>query len=499
MTPLDAVFQLGLWGQTHTREVLAGAVLVPVAAGLAGVMRRRRHRAASQVMGSARWGTLREARQAGLMGGEGVVLGRLQGRLLVDGRETHGLLCGPTRSGKGVSHLIPTLRHLYRHQATSTLVLDPKDGENAAVTTESARQAGYHVALFTPCRPPQACLNVCDMIRLRTPQEFGDALTIAQSLTAPDKLQRESATSLHFRELASLLLAAGLLHVAYTSPRASLAALWHCFTQQHTSLAACLKTMARTAHTSHGVHTAIASMTTAISNITGDRELSSVWTTAIRPLVLYSDPLVARSTDTSTLRLEDLQHGTRPLALSLIAPSPLALERLHPVYRVIVDMAMTRLMERPVRTWQRRLFVCGDELPWYGYIRSIDKGLAVMAGYGIKALLVTQDLSSLEEVYGDTSAIWGNTDCKIFHAPAHDKTAKRLSEQMLGRGTETHAVLSRQTGMLGGRGSVSYPHVGRPLLMPDEVMELDPSQAIVRVTGRKPFLVQKVDYRTERF
>src|SRR5207237_7817040 len=140
-----------------------------------------------------------------------------------------------------------------------------------------------------------------------------------------------------------------------------------------------LKTMAKTAHSSHGVHQAIASMTTAIKNISGDRELSSVWTTAIRPLVLYSDPLVARSTDTSTLALDDLQYGKTPLSLYLIAPSPMALERLHPLYRVILDVAMTRLMAHPVRTWQHRLLVCGDELPWYCYPRAIDKGIAVMA------------------------------------------------------------------------------------------------------------------------
>ena len=98
------------------------------------------------------------------------------------------------------------------------------------------------------------------------------------------------------------------------------------------------------------MHQAIATLTTALSNITGDRELSSVWTTAIRPLVLYNDPLIARSTDTSTFALEDLQYGTRPLSLYLVAPSPRALHRLHPLYRVVLDVAMARLMEHKVRS-----------------------------------------------------------------------------------------------------------------------------------------------------
>ena len=58
-----------------------------------------------------------------------------------------------------------------------------------------------------------------------------------------------------------------------------------------------------------------------------------------------ADPLIAASTSTSTLALTDLQQGAVPLSLYLLAPSPRALERLHPVYRVIVDVAMARLMD----------------------------------------------------------------------------------------------------------------------------------------------------------
>ena len=98
--------------------------------------------------------------------------------------------------------------------------------------------------------------------------------------------------------------------------------------------------MASAQHLSQGVHEAIASMTTAIKNISGDREFSSVWTTAIRPLVIYSDPLVAASTDASDFDLEALQYGDKPVSLYLIAPSPMELERLHPLYRVIMDAAL---------------------------------------------------------------------------------------------------------------------------------------------------------------
>jgi type IV secretion system protein VirD4 len=186
------------------------------------------------------------------------------------------------------------------------------------------------------------------------------------------------------------------------------------------------------------------------------------------------------------------------MSLYLIAPSPRALTRLHPLYRVIVDIAMARLMDHQPRTWRHRLLVVADELPAYGYIYSIDQGAADMRKYGIKGLFVTQDLTQLEAVYGQQTALWGNTDLKILHAPTNDLTAKRISENLMGRGTIDHPVQSRQEGILGQR-SVSYQHVARSLLTTDEVMELPPHLEIVRMSGVKPILCEKVSYRTSQF
>jgi type IV secretion system protein VirD4 len=338
---------------------------------------------------------------------------------------------------------------------------------------------------------------VLDTVRLKSSKEFGDAQLIAQSLVAPEKMNRESQTSLHFRELASLLLTAAILHVCYVGRQKSLGGVWAFMTQEHKSLAECLKTMATTTHLSAGVHQSIVAMTRAIGNITGDRELSSVWSTAIRPLVLYSDPLVGRSTDASDFDFDDLQYGERPVSLYLIAPSPMELERLHPLYRVILDVAMARLMEHKVRTWQHRLLSVLDEIAWFGYTRAIDRGIAVKAGYGMKDLLVVQDFESLFDVYGQHTAIWGNARVKVFFAPDNDLTAKRISQNLLGESTVEENVYHQGGSMAGSNASTAYQHHGRPLLTPDELMELDERLEIIRVTGTKPILAQKLDYRAD--
>jgi len=489
MNILDLISNLGKWSAVHPEYLwwtlgAAGGIVA-----LSSLVSRRRKNLTTH--GSARWATRREVRRAGLYAQQGIVLGR-DGDLLRHNGPEHVLLIGPTRSGKGVGIIVPTLLDWQE----SVIVLDPKDGENYDITA-AWRKGMSNVYAFTPCRSPHTRINVLDVIRQGTPHEVGDAQLIAQSLTAPGKLQGENSTSVHFRELATLLLTAAILHVAHVGKRKSLPGVWEFLTQQQTSLAAVLRVMGTTSYASAEVGLAITSMTTALRNIAGDRELSSVWSTAIRPLVLYNDPLVAQSTDMSDFDIEALQYGPKPVSLYLIAPSPMALERLHPAYRVILDVVAERLMEHKVRTWNYRLLYVLDELPWHGYSRSIDKGIAVMGGYGMKSLVVTQDLSALLEVYGDHTAIFGNCQVKVIHAPDNDLTAKRISETILGAGTIESTSNSASYGERPNQSRTTAP-IRRPLMTPDEVMELPATQEIIRISGHKPILAQKIDYRQER-
>jgi type IV secretory pathway TraG/TraD family ATPase VirD4 len=314
-------------------------------------------------------------------------------------------------------------------------------------------------------------------------------------------MAKESEVSLHFRELAAMLLAAVQLHVGYTSGGCSLPLVWRFLTQRKSKtrgrkLLETLDLMGKTRHVPQGVHMAIVTITNAIETISGDRELGSIWSTAIRPLILYNSPYVAASTETSTLDLRDLQHGPEPVSLYLLAPSPAAVKRLYPVYRVIIDVALTRLMEREGQgkpeDYAHRLLLCGDEWPAYGYVPTVDAEVSTMAGYGIKGWFIAQDIPQFEETYGVDSALWGNTHCKIFHAPDNDTTAERISRHFLGEGTVEYGVLSQGKG-----GNSMTPHrVSRLLMTTDEVQMLVPHLGIGHISGKglRPFLFEKVGF-----
>jgi type IV secretion system protein VirD4 len=474
------------WFQHHQVESYAGLAALFAAGVVIKGLRHRRGRQDLTSHGSARWATPRDVRHAGLSRAHGVVLGVHDGVVWMDDANTHDLLLAPTGSGKDTFHINPTLDWGWTQSA---LVLDPKEGETYDATGAGRTQYG-RVEAFAPYKSPLACINVLDTLRIGEPAEFGDALLIGQSLTAQEKKRQESSSGVHFRELAALTIASSSLHCRYENPQASLATVWHFLSQQGT-FADALKTMRQTPHTRWGVHQAIAEMSNVIANAVGE-ELGSVSTTTIRPLLLYLDPYVAASTERSTINLEDLQYGPQPLSLYLLAPSPRALGRLHPVYRVIFDVAFTRLMEHKAGSSTHRLLFVANELPSYGYAHSVEKGAADMRGYGIKGFFIAQDLKQLDDTFGEQSDIWGNTACKIFHAPANDKSAERISKNFLGKQTVEYLVASEQGR---GRRSVTPHRTGRELLTTDEVQGLDPWQFIVRYLGCKhPILMEKYGY-----
>jgi type IV secretion system protein VirD4 len=85
----------------------------------------------------------------------------------------------------------------------------------------------------------------------------------------------------------------------------------------------------------------------------------------------------------------------------------------------------------------------------------------------------------------------------VFFAPDNDLTAKRISQNLLGEATVEQPVVHQGGSGVQTNASTTYQFHGRPLLTPDELMELDPSLEIIRVSGCKPILAHKLDYRTD--
>jgi len=136
---------------------------------------RAREAADLDTYGSARWATRAEVAGAGLLGADGVVLGRLdRGYLRHDGPE-HVLCFAPTRSGKGVGLVVPTLLTW----PGSAIVHDIK-GENWTLTAGFRARHG-RVLRFDPTSMSSAAYNPLLEVR-RGEWEVRDVQNVADVL-----------------------------------------------------------------------------------------------------------------------------------------------------------------------------------------------------------------------------------------------------------------------------------------------------------------------------
>src|SRR5713226_1641037 len=130
----------------------AGGVAGIIVAMIGSLWRARQNRLVT-TYGSSRWASRREVEQAGLFHAAGVFLGQLgQQYLRHDGPE-HVMAFAPTRSGKGVGLVIPTLLTW----TESSVVHDIK-GENWQLTA-GWRARFSHCLLFNPTDPRSARYN----------------------------------------------------------------------------------------------------------------------------------------------------------------------------------------------------------------------------------------------------------------------------------------------------------------------------------------------------
>jgi type IV secretion system protein VirD4 len=83
----------------------SGGLLAAAAAFTLSIWRARDR--AVETYGSARWA--KQVRRAGLLGPDGIVLGRCRGAFLRHDGPEHVLCFAPTRSGKGVGLVVPSL------------------------------------------------------------------------------------------------------------------------------------------------------------------------------------------------------------------------------------------------------------------------------------------------------------------------------------------------------------------------------------------------------
>src|SRR5713226_3034306 len=355
-----------------------GFISIAVAIGMSVWRAREAKNVATY--GTARWATPREERAAGLLGPAGVVLGRFGREYLRHDGPEHVLCFAPTRSGKGVGLVVPTLLTW----PGSCIVHDIK-GENWEITAGLRARHG-RVLLFDPTNPNSAAYNPLLEVR-RGAWEVRDVQNVADVLVDPEgSLERRN----HWEKASHALLVGAILHVLYAETDKTLAGVANFLSDPRRPIDVTLRAMMSTAHLGEaGTHPAIASAARELLN-KSENERSGVLSTAMSFLGLYRDPVVAKVTHHCDWRIRDLVEGDRPTTLYLVVP-PSDISRTKPLVRLILNQIGRRLTEDlQAKGRRRRLLLMLDEFPALGRLDFFESALAFMAGYGLKSFLIAQ-------------------------------------------------------------------------------------------------------------
>src|ERR1700733_1227503 len=440
--------------------------------------------------GSAHWAETSEVQQAGLLGHDGVMLGRWRHEYLRHDGPEHVLCFAPTRSGKGVGLVVPTLLTW----PESAIVHDIKV-ENWTLTAGWRARFG-RVLLFDPTNAASAAYNPLLEVR-KGEWEVRDVQNIADILVDPEgALERRN----HWEKTSHSLLVGAILHVLYAEPDKTLAGVANFLSDPRRPIETTLRAMMTTPHLGEaGVHPVVASSARELLN-KSDNERSGVLSTAMSFLGLYRDPVVATVTRRCDWRIHDLLEGKTATTLYLVVP-PSDISRTKPLVRLILNQIGRRLTEElDARCRRHRLLLMLDEFPALGRLDFFESALAFMAGYGLKSFLIAQSLNQIEKAYGQNNSILDNCHVRVSFATNDERTAKRVSDA-LGIATELRAMKNYAGHRLSpwlGHLMVSRQETARPLLTAGEIMQLPASDEIVLVSGCPPIRAKKVRYYQDK-
>jgi len=465
--------------------------------------------------GTADWASADDLKQAGLLSGEGVVIGESANGVYLrhDGPE-HVIAIAPTRSGKGVGIIIPTLL-TWPH---SVIVTDIK-GENWGITSGYRKRAlKNRVMKFDPTASDGSSVkyNPLEEIRLGTLNEVRDAQNIADILVDPQGTGQLD----HWAKTGHALLVGTILHTLYAGEikQKNLTSVASFLSDPSRSIDQTIVSMLTAKHDPElkngwvdlagrktATHPVVAAAARELMN-KSDNERSGVLSTAMSFLGLYRDPIVSANTGTSEFKISDLMHHEDPVSLYLVVP-PSDLSRTRPLMRMIINQVGRTLTEslefkdgKPVAAYRHRLLLLLDEFPALGRLDFFESALAFVAGYGMKVLLVVQSLNQLKKSYGPNNSIMDNCHVRIVFTPNDNETAELIS-RMLGQKTEIVTNQSYSGNRLNPwlkNMTCSTQETGRPLLTPGEVSILPYEEEIIFVAGHPPIWARKLFYFKDR-
>jgi type IV secretion system protein VirD4 len=498
MGPIYAPYRIFMWHAANAAApeaapvfrvawVVVVLVVVPASLAVMTTWRRRRRSAPSDSHGSAHWGDGEDLRRP-----RGLLVGRQGRELLRVAGEGHVLTVAPTRSGKGISAVIPNLLDY----PGSVLVTDPK-GENYAVTARWRRALGQPVCAFDPFGIAEgaATYNPLDLIDAGTAEAVDDARMLADMLVLPGGREGEQA---FWNEEARGVLTGLILHVAATAPPDM-----RTLTQVRALLTLAPEPFGELLNGMQNSEAAAGLVARAAARIMqkADRERSGVLSTAQSHTHFLDSPRMAQVLARSTVDLSVLKREA--VSVYLILPTD-RMDAYARWLRLMIGCALLAMARTRGQPKERVLFLL-DEFAHLGRMHPVQRDIGLAGGFGVTFWLVVQDLSQLRSTYGETWLTFlanigvlqafgiNDWDTAEYLSRLTGEATIHVESEHHSRGVSRGPHAQRQLGS--GR---TRSEQGRRLLLPDEVRRLPRETELLFVKGDAPLLVQRLNYLHDR-
>ena len=256
-------------------------------------------------------------------------------------------------------------------------------------------------------------------------------------------------------------------------------------------------------------------------------------------LSVYENPNIAKNLAYSDFKIKDLLTLEYEVSLYLVIP-PSELEVLKNLVRLFIEFILRTLVVRmeaekrkespELSKWdeliayfedmknnleknvkekftknkskkngpkkkQRLLLMC-DEFPQFGTLTSLETALAVMAGYGLRACLIAQDVNQLAKRYTERNSITSNCLINVFYTPnqeTNNATTKMISETLGNKTIQTQSrTKSKET-------STSTQSTARSLMTADEVSHMSKDKALILAAGTFAIMANKLHYFKHKY
>ena len=461
--------------------------------------------------GCARWTTTKEIRKQyrsipdrdkPFPGYGGTIVSRIGKNLYIDPDLTNNLCIGITRSGKGEMYVIPSIDVYSRaEKKTSMVVLDPKT-ELYKTSKETLEERGYEVYLLSLVDPEHSMgFNPLDqVISLYAAGDYANAELLVQtfcySIFNPDKpingdtFWQDSPTSLlsalviaviedvfewikvenatgeekekHIQKINmfSIINLFGEL-VSQTNPDNPYITGLDMFFQMRPALD-------RAKIKFFGVEVA------------GSRTKASIYSSMLMKLTIFTYENFAKMTAESTMNLEDIGFGDKPIAVFIEMPD--YDKSAHFLGSVFIRQLYFVLARKATRQQngkcKNRVKIIADEFGNMPAIEAMENIITVCLGRNISFDLYIQAYAQLNKLYGENAkTITGNCGNTIYILSDDDETTKKFSTNL---GSETIIDMQRNGSRLSGNKTIMESTAEKPLLNMNQLEELKPGECVIK-------------------